>query len=76
QLRYVIERSAGKPEYKVFIPGSEEKTNLDEISKTGGVVNAYEAIKLASTLKGERKAATPANPVKTRSIVKQRNKKG
>jgi hypothetical protein len=30
--------------------------DLAEISKSGGLVNAFEAIKLASTLKGERKA--------------------
>jgi hypothetical protein len=29
--------------------------NLSDISKTGGIVNAYETLKLASTLKGERK---------------------
>ena len=29
--------------------------NLNDISKTGGIVNAYEALKLAATLKGERK---------------------
>jgi len=28
--------------------------SLSDISKSGGVINAYEAIKLAATLKGER----------------------
>ena len=40
---------------------------LADISKTGGLVNAYEAIKLASTIKGERKIA-PVKP--TKSTVK------
>ena len=31
-----------------------EKVKLSDISKTGGVINAYEALKLAATLKGER----------------------
>ena len=54
QLKYVIEKSAQVPQYKVKIPGTDELTDLGDISKTGGIVNAYEALKLASTLKGER----------------------
>ncbi len=55
QLKYVIEKSAQAPNVKVLQPGTEELVDLKDISKTGGVVNAYEAVKLASTLKGERK---------------------
>ncbi len=55
QLKYVIENSAQKPEYKVTKPGSDEMVNLSDICKTGGIANAYEALKLAATLKGERK---------------------
>jgi subtilisin family serine protease len=55
QLKYVIENSAQKPDYKVAKPGSGEMVNLSDISKTGGITNAYEALKLAATLKGERK---------------------
>ena len=37
-------------------PGSEdEDASLYDLSSTGGIVNAYDAIKLASTTKGERK---------------------
>ena len=54
QLKYVIEKSARVPEIKVRQPGSEDMVNLGDISKTGGIVNAFEALKLASTLKGER----------------------
>ena len=46
QLKYIIEASAVKPA---------EGTKLSDISKTGGIVNSYEAIKLAATIKGERK---------------------
>jgi len=56
QLKYVIEQSATPIQEKVTTPGDEKKVTLSEISKTGGLVNAYEAIKLASTLKGERSA--------------------
>ncbi len=55
QLKYVIEKSATPPAEKVKLPGSEsEMVSLADISKSGGEVNAYEAVKLASTLKGER----------------------
>jgi subtilisin family serine protease len=57
QLKYVIEKSATAPDVDVTIPGAEEtaeKVKLSELSKTGGLLNAYEAVKLASTLKGER----------------------
>jgi len=55
QLKYVIEKSAQQPDYKVNKPGSDEMVNLADISKSGGIVNAYEALKLAATLKGDRK---------------------
>ncbi len=55
QLKYVIEKSAVAPDVDVNIPGTNEKTKLGELSKTGGLLNAYEAVKLASTLKGDRK---------------------
>jgi cell wall-associated protease len=54
QLKYVIEKSAVVPDMDVNIPGTTDKTKLTDISKTGGLLNAYEAVKLASTLKGDR----------------------
>jgi cell wall-associated protease len=54
QVKMVIEKSAQKPVVKVKSPGTGESVMLTEISKYGGIVNAYEALKLASTLKGER----------------------
>lgn len=53
QVKSVIEKSAQKPTIKVREPGTGEEVLLSELSKTGGIVNAYEAIKLASTLKPE-----------------------
>ena len=54
QVKYVIEKSAVKPTEKVKNPETDEMVNLSDISKSGGIINAYEAIKLASTLNGER----------------------
>ena len=62
QLKYVIEKSAIQPDQKVMKPGSDEKVNLSDLSKTGGIANACEALKLASTIKGERKVLKPALP--------------
>ena len=65
QLKFVIEKSATAPADKVNIPGTEEKVNLNEICKTGGIVNAYEAVKLAGTLKVEKpKTVLPKSKVK------------
>ncbi|MFZ4056841.1 MAG: S8 family serine peptidase [Ferruginibacter sp.] len=55
QLKMIIEKSATAPDVDVNKPGTEDKVKLKDISKTGGLLNAYEAIKLASTIKGERK---------------------
>jgi cell wall-associated protease len=51
QLKYCIEKSAVPPPMKVKKPGSEgELVNLSDISKSGGIINAYEALKLAYAL--------------------------
>lgn len=51
QLKNIIEKSVSKPTTKVNIPGKEDTVWLSDISVTGGIVNAYEAIKLASLIK-------------------------
>lgn len=58
QVKEVIERSAFRPgTINLTKPGTEEeKTNLDKLSITGGIINAYDALKLASTIKGDRKS--------------------
>lgn len=71
QLKMIIEKSAVKLTDKVKTPGTGDEVTFSDISKSGGLVNAYEAIKLASTIKGERKIA-PVNPVK--STVKPKAK--
>ncbi len=57
QVKYVIEKSVVVPNEKVIKPGTDEMVKLSDISKTGGIVNAYEALKIASTLKGDIKIA-------------------
>lgn len=64
QVKFVIEKSAQKPTgTKVVDPGTGEEVKMSDISASGGVINAYEAIKLASTLKPEGKNEKQASKV-------------
>jgi subtilisin family serine protease len=71
QLKMVIEQSSAKLTEKVKVPGSDDVVSFSDLSNTGGLVNAYEAIKLASETKGER-IITQLKPVKSK--VKSKNK--
>ena len=59
QVKECIESSVVKHNYKVKKPGTEETVNFAELCKTGGVINVYEAVKVAATMKGKKKAAQP-----------------
>jgi len=72
QIKYAIEHSVTPITEKVKLPGTDDLVSMSDISKTGGEVNAYNAVKLAATLKGERnsnKDFLPASKIKN-------NKKG
>ncbi|WP_212004127.1 S8 family peptidase [Chitinophaga sp. HK235] len=71
QLKYILEKSAtplpdGTTE--VNKPGTQdEKIAFSDLSVSGGIVNAYEALKLAGTIKGEnvkKKLKAKMKPVK------------
>ncbi|MBA2745093.1 MAG: S8 family serine peptidase [Flavisolibacter sp.] len=72
QVKHVIEKSAVPADIKVTKPKSGEKVDLSDISKTGGLINAFEAVKLASQLTGQT-IKTP-EPVKTKMKVKKKKK--
>jgi cell wall-associated protease len=73
QLKMVLEKTSQLPEYKVKKPGSDgEMVNLIDISKSGGVINAYEAAKLAATLK----SSSTTTPVKLPKSTLKKGKKG
>lgn len=55
QVKEVIEKSAVVCTEDVKKPGSTELVSLSSLSRTGAIVNAYEAIKYASTLTPEKK---------------------
>lgn len=54
QVKFAIEKSATPVSEKVNLPGTQNKVLLSDISATGGFVNAYEAVKVAGTLKAEK----------------------
>jgi cell wall-associated protease len=74
QVKYCIEKSALAPESKVKTPGTGDTVALTDISKTGGVINAYEAAKIAATLEPGAKPET--NPKKRTPRPTLRNKRG
>jgi len=55
QVKYAIMQSVTPITEKVKLPGTDDSVYLADISVSGGEINAYNALKLASTLKGERK---------------------
>lgn len=73
QLKYVIENSVAPITEKVIKPGTGEMVNLSNLCITGGEVNAYNAVKLAATLKGERNK--PDNNSEKKEIKEDKSKK-
>lgn len=80
QIKYVIEKSVTPIKDPVILPGSQSAfdddgnptmVSLSDISKTGGEINAYNAIKLAATIKGERNMDKEILP-KSKVIRKKR----
>lgn len=69
QVKYCIEKSASDPGTKVNIPGTDEKVELSSISRSGGVINAYEAARIAASLAGVEKNKKQPKP-------SMRNKRG
>lgn len=55
QVRDIILQSALPASLEVTMPGSEEMVNFGELSATGGLANAYSAVKLAEQTKGKKK---------------------
>jgi subtilisin family serine protease len=66
QLKMVLEKSAVKPTIKAEKPGTDEEVSFSDLSITGGLINAYEAAKLAQQISSQK-----MQPVKTKMKVKQ-----
>ncbi len=63
QLKFIIEKSAVAPDTDVKIPGTNTTAKLSDLSVSGGLLNAYEAVKLAATMEGT-KEVLPASKMK------------
>jgi subtilisin family serine protease len=59
QIKYAIENSVVKIDEETTLPGGEDKVGFSTLSKTGGIINAYNAVKLADEL--SRKAGSLMN---------------
>ncbi len=70
QVKYCIEKGAQNPNVEVKKPGTEEKENFGDFSRTGGIINAYESVKIAATLKGERKVKVAPKPLPKPKVKK------
>ena len=72
QVKNIIERSAVKINSTIVVKEGEDDRNiqLSDISVSGGIANAYEALLLAQTIKGERKAATTSDSKKPKQTKK------
>ncbi|GAC1584852.1 MAG: S8 family peptidase [Ginsengibacter sp.] len=72
QVKAVIEKSAVPLTEKVNLPGSDDGTGhpvkvfLSDISRSGGIINAYEAIKLAANISGENNLVPKVPLLKTK----------
>ena len=55
QVKECLEKSVVKQNYKVKKPGTEEKVPFSSLSRTGGVVSVYNAVKLAGEMHGKKK---------------------
>ncbi|MDZ4682039.1 MAG: S8 family peptidase [Saprospiraceae bacterium] len=58
QVKDIMMESATPWTQKVIKPGTEDETvSMSQLSVTGGLLNAYEAVKLAEQTKGKKKAS-------------------
>ncbi len=64
QIITVLEKSAQSPGEKVNKPGTDVKVDLKDICKSGGIINAYEAAKLASALTANKTEKLPKSTLK------------
>ena len=49
EIKEVMVSSSSKPDLKVLKPGTDELVNFSELSKSGGIVNALAAVKMAES---------------------------
>jgi cell wall-associated protease len=67
QLKTVIEKSSTPVTVKVKVPGSDDElVDMSELSRTSGIINAQEAMKMALTIKPNSKDNLPKSTLKNK----------
>ena len=74
QVKMAIEKSAVSPGMVVNMPGTKDGMELSQLSKSGGLLNAYEAVKYAATL-ANGGATEKISPVKKIEVKKNTSTK-
>ncbi len=69
QLKNIIEKSSVAPKIKGTNPATGAEAALSDLSNTGGLLNAFEAVKMADQVAGKK-----GKPVKTKIKVKEKKK--
>jgi cell wall-associated protease len=68
QLKFILTHSVMKlPENQVKWPGNGQPVDFSQLSASGGIINAYNALQLAATIKGERENV---KKVKIKGVMK------
>ena len=70
----MIEKSSQAPEEPVNVPGTDEQAKLSDISKSGGVINALEAAKLAATIEAPQPEKQKRNRRAPKSVLENRER--
>lgn len=71
QVKGIILQSVSKPGKKVTNPQTLKETEMSDLSVTGGIVNAYEAIKLADAVSKGTQIKTVTTPAKKPAAKKK-----
>lgn len=72
QIKNVIEKSTTRiSSFQVKKPGTEDEVNMSELSRTGGIINAYNAVKLAESLSKSDETPKKTEPVLPKSKMKK-----
>ncbi len=67
-VKAILEKSAVKPAIKAEKPGTEDKVSFSELSRTGGLLNAFEAAKMAAQMTAKKPA--PKTTLKVKQPVR------
>ncbi len=71
QVKEIILQSVSKPGKKVTNPQTLKDTEMSDLSVTGGIVNAYEAIKLADAVSKGTQIKAVTTPAKKPAVKKK-----